>query len=184
VSEPSPGASDNAKTRYTSFAMESLGEQNAKWSCYVRPDYQPLLLKIPAHARPMKPRYPNISPALLSPASMVPMVCSYRLRFLSSVLSAFCNRISGVSNVSDRGDCRRCDSVYQLIFLIYRKKLTRSEIYKPKSYSTHIPFRPCSRWFVIQPLPQPTLLFDRITCLIRYSPRIRKGSEGVHLEQR
>jgi len=65
----------------------------------------------------MKPRYPNISPALFSPASMVPIVCWYRLRFVSSVLSAFCNRISGVSNVSERGDCKRCDSVHQPVFL-------------------------------------------------------------------
>ena len=84
-------------------------------------DYQPLLLNMPAQARPMKPRYPNISPALLSPASMVPMVCWYRFRFVLSVLSAFCNRISGVSNVSERGDCRRCDSVHQPIFLGLRE---------------------------------------------------------------
>lgn len=69
--------------------------------------YHPLLRMMPAHARPMNPKYPNASPAVCSPLSTAPMTCSYRFKFESSDRSALDSRIS---DVAPSPACSKCDS--------------------------------------------------------------------------
>lgn len=159
-----------------------LRDQVEPWYIF----YQPLLRNIPAHARPMNPMYPTISPALFSPASIVPMTCSYLLKFVSSVLKALCRRISDEVCSVERGGCRRCDSIIRSAEKRASRKEghTRSEVYESKSDSTYIPFRSSTYWFVAHTLLQTSRSFHCVGCLIGYSPSVRQGTEGISSEER